>query len=396
MTMAVCTAPATQTRHRVERWILRSVALLRVAQYAAPLPVVAAHNVINWNGHGRLVAGAYMLGAGWSAWMFARSLQGGGRVITPRLAVLDITVITVLQTAMPLLLGADRERWQNWTYGPAIGAAFVVVLYGPRPLAWPLACLPVLSWATIPLVGAATGAAVDHSDVLAWSVGMLLFAGLGAHIAAVLRGLAIELDEARAAESAAVEREATLRAGLAERRKQWRGLHDTALTTLEMIAGGALDARAEQVRRRCQQDANYLRGLMMGDDMTSSASLTTMLSDVLRDRSVLGLRVHPQFDNLPLQVPSAVAEAFEVAVREALNNVAKYADVAEAWLTAVGTEQGELHVTVVDRGVGFDVETTTFRGMTRSIRHPMEEVGGTAHFDSSPGEGTTVELSWTP
>ncbi|TWP49480.1 hypothetical protein FKR81_23300 [Lentzea tibetensis] len=63
MTMAVCTTAATQTRNRVERWILKSVALLRVAQYAAPLPVVAAHNVISWNEHGRLVAGAYLVGA---------------------------------------------------------------------------------------------------------------------------------------------------------------------------------------------------------------------------------------------------------------------------------------------------------------------------------------------
>ncbi|WP_186763127.1 hypothetical protein [Lentzea tibetensis] len=117
--------------------------------------------------------------------MFVHSLKGGGRAIASWLAVLDIVLITVLQTAMPLTLGADREMWQNWTYGPAIGAAFVVILYGPRRLAWPRACLPILSWATIPLVGVATGASVDHSDVLAWSVGMLLFAGLGAHIAAV-------------------------------------------------------------------------------------------------------------------------------------------------------------------------------------------------------------------
>ncbi|GLY50848.1 hypothetical protein [Lentzea sp. NBRC 102530] len=395
--MAVSTTPIAGARRRVERWILRSVALLRLAQYGAPLPVVVAHTIGDWPpGQAWLVAGSYSAGAAWSVWMFLHSLRHNGHRIRPALALVDLLLITALQTAMPLTLGADRMAWQNWTYGPAIGAAFVVILYGPHRWRWPLACLPVVSWATIPVVGAVTATPVDHSDVIAWSIGMLLFAGLGAHVAAVLRALAVKVDEARAAEAAAVEREAALRASLAERRKHWRGLHDTALTTLEMIAGGTWDIDSVQVRHRCQQDAAYLRSLMMGDDTTASTGLVTLLSEVLRDRSALGLRVHPQFDDLPTHIPALVADAITGAAREALNNVAKYAEVAEAWLTAVGTAEGGVQVTIVDRGIGFDLATATPRGMTRSIRHTMEEVGGTATVDSAPGEGTTVELTWAP
>lgn len=74
--------------------------------------------------------------------------------------------------------------------------------------------------------------------------------------------------------------------------------------------------------------------------------------------------------------------------------MSKHAGVTQAWVTAIGTENGGVRVAVVDRGAGFDPVTTTERGVMRSIRHRMEEVGGSAAIDSEPGEGTSVELTW--
>jgi signal transduction histidine kinase len=54
-------------------------------------------------------------------------------------------------------------------------------------------------------------------------------------------------------------------------------------------------------------------------------------------------------------------------------------------------------VTVVDRGHGFDLQAKSDGlGLMRSVRHRVLEVGGKVRIDSAPGEGTSIEMSWTP
>jgi len=116
-----------------------------------------------------------------------------------------------------------------------------------------------------------------------------------------------------------------------------------------------------------------------------------------RDQSALGLRINQQFDGLPQRFPGHVTGALTGAAREALNNVVKHAGTGEAWLSAYGDGAGGVVVTVVDRGGGFDPEAeSTGLGLMRSVRHRVMEVGGKVGIDSAPGEGTSVEMSWTP
>jgi signal transduction histidine kinase len=111
----------------------------------------------------------------------------------------------------------------------------------------------------------------------------------------------------------------------------------------------------------------------------------------------LGLRINQQFDSLPKQIPTHVTEALVGAAREALNNVVKHAHTSEAWLSAYGDGHGGVTVTVVDRGKGFDPNgKSAGLGLMRSVKHRVLEVGGGVRIDSAPGEGTSVELSWTP
>ena len=93
-----------------------------------------------------------------------------------------------------------------------------------------------------------------------------------------------------------------------------------------------------------------------------------------------------------------VAEALAGAVREALNNASKYAQVEEVWLTGYGDGRGGVSIAVVDRGIGFDTDSPGdgLGGLTRSIRHRVIEAGGQVEINSAPGEGTVVEMSWTP
>jgi signal transduction histidine kinase len=66
-------------------------------------------------------------------------------------------------------------------------------------------------------------------------------------------------------------------------------------------------------------------------------------------------------------------------------------------LSAYGDGTGGVIVTVFDQGRGFDPDGESTRlGLMRSIRHSILEVGGTVRIDSAPGEGTSVEMTWSP
>ena len=83
---------------------------------------------------------------------------------------------------------------------------------------------------------------------------------------------------------------------------------------------------------------------------------------------------------------------------EALRNVATYAGVREAIVTARGDGPGGVEVTVRDDGAGFDPARVgpASTGLRNSVRRRMHDAGGTAKVISSPGEGTTVVLTWKP
>jgi signal transduction histidine kinase len=77
--------------------------------------------------------------------------------------------------------------------------------------------------------------------------------------------------------------------------------------------------------------------------------------------------------------------------------VVKHAGTDEAWLSAYGDGAGGVIVTVVDRGQGFDLRAKSDGlGLMRSVRHRVLEVGGKVRIDSAPGEGTSIQMSWTP
>jgi signal transduction histidine kinase len=118
---------------------------------------------------------------------------------------------------------------------------------------------------------------------------------------------------------------------------------------------------------------------------------------MVHDQAAAGLRINLELDALPADIPALVVEALSVAIREAVNNAAQHADVQEVWLTAAGDGRGGMTIAVIDRGIGFDMDATPAGlGLTRSIRERTIEVGGTVKIDSTPGQGTIVEMSWTP
>jgi signal transduction histidine kinase len=341
----------------------------------------------------KVVLIGYVLAAAWSAVLFTVAVRRNRLNIRWILADVAAAVVcaVVVSRAFP---PGQASTPHNWVVGPICGTAVLCAFFAPLWVAAGSVGAIVAAW----LVGAWPDIKTSESTgVFSNCAVIIVFAVVAALAARVLFRAATQADEATRVALEAQRREAMAEARDEERRQQFKVLHDNVLHTLESIARGELDLHSMEVRAKCMRDADYLRGLITGGVDSIPTDLGVALAGMGRDRSALGLRINQQFDSLPKQIPKHVTEALVGAAREALNNVVKHAHTSEAWLSAYGDGDGGVTVTIVDQGTGFDPNgKSTGLGLMRSVKHRVLEVGGGARIDSAPGEGTSVELTWTP
>ena len=335
----------------------------------------------------------YLLAVAWTAVLFTIGIRRNSLAIQWVLADIAIAVASVIVISRSFPLG-EAASARNWVFAPVCGAAVTCAFFASRWItAWSVGAITA-AW----LVGAWPDIHSPNALSVFSDCGVIIvFALVAALTASTLFGTANQADLAAAVALEAQRREAAAEARDEERRQQFKVLHDNVLHTLESIARGEVGIGTQQVREKCMRDADYLRGLITGAADSIPTDLGVALAGMGRDRSALGLRVNQQFDALPKRIPQKVTDALTGAAREALNNVVKHAGTGEAWLSAYGDGAGGVIVTIVDRGRGFDPQAeSSGLGLMRSVRHRILEAGGEVRIDSAPGEGTSVEMAWTP
>jgi signal transduction histidine kinase len=125
-------------------------------------------------------------------------------------------------------------------------------------------------------------------------------------------------------------------------------------------------------------------------------ALAQHLESVTRD----GLEVRfaaPDYHSLPLECEIALYRI----TQEALNNVVKHAQARQVWIE-LGAGDGTVSLMVTDDGVGFSLagrEEGAQGGRfargglgLQTMRERVEALGGSFRIDSTPGEGTRVEV----
>ena len=121
-----------------------------------------------------------------------------------------------------------------------------------------------------------------------------------------------------------------------------------------------------------------------------AAHLAGMAQDLFRDAPVrLRLSIPADLPAIPLT--SDFRHHFALAVKEALNNILKYAGPCEVSLT-LSAEDGTLRVEVKDNGVGFDPSLPREGNGLRNLASRFEEIGGKFAIESSAGNGTRVSF----
>jgi signal transduction histidine kinase len=392
--------------HRGHSLKAKTVAILRLAQLL-PWPIAmllgADIGIIEFELAVSVYAGVAVWSLIWATMLFSR-------MELPRWSVwVDTAVVGSALVLAPLACyPLDASGWANAALAPALGTAVAIGFGLGRLQAW--AAAAVLLAAAAPgavrtFMEGGSASAFAFAASLANAGTMLLAVLLAALFASYLDRQADLSTRAAAGLDAMLEASDQEYAKGEERVRQYRMLHDTVLSTLSAIARG-VDPSDPLVRQRCAADAEYLRSIISSEGLSNANRLQSELATVGRAQAALGLRVHQHVADLPAGLPSAVVHAIAESSREALNNVLKHSGTDQAWITAIGGDSepdnnsaGEnsarITVTVTDRGTGFDPATATEGlGLQQSIIGRMQEVGGRAFVDSSPGHGTTVELQW--
>jgi two-component system, NarL family, sensor kinase len=169
-------------------------------------------------------------------------------------------------------------------------------------------------------------------------------------------------------------------------------LHDTASATFLMIAARGGDSDPAEVAGYARRDLAVLTGSAGSEGYNGLVAVESSLRPLVEQSP---LEVAARWDRVPL-VPVSVALALVRAVREALVNVERHAEVTAVALH-VTAEDGGVVVTVTDTGRGFDPGAVAGNrhGIRGSMVERMSAVGGSAVVTTAPGAGTTVRLAWS-
>lgn len=203
----------------------------------------------------------------------------------------------------------------------------------------------------------------------------------------------------RLAQEAAAERRERIRSQ--EREAMAAHLHDSVLQTLALIQRTADDPRRTVTLARQQE--RELREWLYGPRDARGAMVDSLAAALRRATSEVEAAYDVRIEVVIVgdaPMDDAV-DALTQATREACVNAAKHSGVDEVSVYAEvrggwgGTAGAVAEVFVRDRGRGFDRSAAApdRRGIAQSIEARLERVGGSARIDSSPGEGTEVQLS---
>ena len=193
-------------------------------------------------------------------------------------------------------------------------------------------------------------------------------------------------------------RQRLLEAGLAERRRLERDLHDGAQQRLV-----ALSLQLGLVRSKLDQDPEAAKALLDGarDEARSALEDLRELARGIHPAVLTDRGLRPALESLaeraplPVEVagvpderlPGAVELAAYFVVAESLTNVAKYAQATHAEVS-VSRENGFALVEVRDDGVG-GADPGTGTGLRGMADRPAA-LDGRLEIESEPGRGTSV------
>lgn len=315
-------------------------------------------------------------------------------------AVFDVAFSAIAVVLLAIVIATLVRRWREAGPGRA-------TLLGPVYLLIGLLLTMLVLTLAVDLLGAP-----DWVEILFFMSGVACFAAMPyAFLGALARSrlvdaTALEAENVRldAELQARVEelhasRQRIVEAGVAERRRLERDLHDGAQQQLVSLA-----LTIRMARGRLPDDPDAAAELLDGAGEELGLALAELRElargihpAVLSDRG-LGAALEALAGRAPLPVelshgvavegmPETVESATYFVVAEALTNVAKYADATRATVSVTRAD-GLVEVAIADDGVG-GADPGRGSGL-RGLADRVAALDGSLDVDSKPGDGTTV------
>ena len=120
--------------------------------------------------------------------------------------------------------------------------------------------------------------------------------------------------------------------------------------------------------------------------------LVAALADLQNAVSQAGIAITFTHENVPARLPQELTLSLFRIVQESLQNALKHSHARAVSMRLMGRPT-ELELTIVDDGVGFDVDTAWGAGLGLiGIRERVDAIGGTFVIVSTPGAGTRLEI----
>jgi PAS domain S-box-containing protein len=106
-----------------------------------------------------------------------------------------------------------------------------------------------------------------------------------------------------------------------------------------------------------------------------------------------GIKVNSRTEGIPEKVPPQVGLCIYRIVQEGLRNIAKHAGATEV-LVSIISQDGNIHLSIKDNGVGFDSAQIKKKGGLglASMQERAYIIGGDFSVKSQPGQGTVIEV----
>jgi signal transduction histidine kinase len=195
-----------------------------------------------------------------------------------------------------------------------------------------------------------------------------------------------------------------------ERRNLARELHDDVTPRLARLAidaaraqrdgqappGGAGELSMHDELVRLSEDVHAFSYRLHPTVLDDLGLVDALRSECDKASHGQAIGVDLEIGEVPDRIPSAIALCLFRIAQAALRNIFRHAR-ARTVRVSLAPRKGGLELTVVDDGVGFDVDRGGGRASLghSSMRERVRQVGGDLRIDSAPGSGTTI-AAWVP
>jgi signal transduction histidine kinase len=314
--------------------------------------------------------------------------------------------------------------------GTRIGEMALRILMGTRPQDIPIEVArvaPIVDWRQVQRWGIAPSRLPAGSQILfrepsAWQRYRVYVVGALTVLlvqAALIAGLLIQKTRRRDAEQRAQQGQIALQKSYERVRDLGSRLLNAQESERSRIARELHDDISQQLAV-LNIDLQQLRQTARGPGEALSAEAVTLVQDITASVRDLSHRLHPvrlgllglvgaldglrremaqpgvsiafTHENIPSTFPSDLTLCLFRIAQEALQNACKHSRARNVSVDLRVLPEG-IALTIVDDGVGFDVDAEWGRGLGLiSAQERIEGIGGTLEVVSSPGAGTRLEV----